>query len=138
MKKCIFISFWIFKYCFYYSFPLLCHILLFGCWVFSIPSRCQTVWIQIRPNILTGLIWVQTVCNGYQQTTKVDPRARLGVKEVNTKLLVDTTFWLKPLLNITMFHTSPHIIQLTLFNLDTGSNCKDPHEIQHKVAFHQG
>ena len=41
------------------------------------PSRCQTVWIQIRPNILTGLIWVQTVCKGYQQATKVDPRANL-------------------------------------------------------------
>ena len=48
----------------------------FTLWMFdfSIPSRCQTVWIQIRPNILTGLIWVQTVCKGYQQTTKVDPR----------------------------------------------------------------
>ena len=61
-------------------------------------------------------------------------------KEFNTKLLVDTTFWLNPWLNITMFHTSPHIIQLTLFNLDTGSNSKDLHEmhLQHKVAFHPG
>ena len=32
----------------------------------------QTVWIQIRPLVLSGLIWVQTVCIGYQQTTKVD------------------------------------------------------------------
>ena len=48
---------------------LLCHILLFGCWIFSIPYRCQTVWIQNRPDILSGLIWVQTVCMGYQQTT---------------------------------------------------------------------
>ena len=29
------------------------------------PSECQTVWIQIRPDILFGLIWVQTVCKGY-------------------------------------------------------------------------
>ena len=35
----------------------------------------QTVWIQIRPNILSGLMWVQTVCKGYQQTT-------LGGKEL--------------------------------------------------------
>ena len=35
VKKCILISFWIFQYCFYY---LLCHILLFGCLNFSIPS----------------------------------------------------------------------------------------------------
>ena len=25
-------------------------------------SECQTVWIQIRPDILLGLIWVQTAC----------------------------------------------------------------------------
>ena len=30
-------------------------------------SECQTVWTQIRPDFLLGLIWVQTVCNGYQQ-----------------------------------------------------------------------
>ena len=35
-------------------------------------TECQTVWIQIRTNILSVLIWVQTVCKGYQQTTKVD------------------------------------------------------------------
>ena len=27
----------------------------------GIPSECQTVWIQIRPYVLSGLIWVQTV-----------------------------------------------------------------------------
>ena len=32
---------------------------------------CQSVWIQIRPNFMSGLIWVQTVCNGYQQMTQV-------------------------------------------------------------------
>ena len=94
---------------------LLCHILLFGCWIFSIPSRCQTVWTQIRPKILSGpdldpnclqglsadiklsgWILVQTVCKGYQQKTKVG-------KELNTKKLVDTTFWLKPLLKLKSF-----------------------------------
>ena len=30
--------------------------------------KCQTVWIQTRPDILSGLIWVKTVCKGYQQT----------------------------------------------------------------------
>ena len=35
----------------------------------GIPSECQTVWIQIRPDVLSGLIWIQTVCKGYQQTT---------------------------------------------------------------------
>ena len=37
----------------------------------GIPSECQTVWIQIKPGILLGLIWVQTVCKCYQQTTPV-------------------------------------------------------------------
>ena len=39
-------------------------------------SMCQIVWIQIRPDILSGLIWVQTVCKSYQQTA-------LGDKELN-------------------------------------------------------
>ena len=34
-------------------------------------SECQTVWIQIRADILSVLIWVQTVFKGYQQTSEV-------------------------------------------------------------------
>ena len=34
-------------------------------------SECQTVWIQIRTDVLSVLIWVQTVCKGYHQTTQV-------------------------------------------------------------------
>ena len=44
-------------------------------------------------NKMSGWIWVQTVCKGYQQTTKVG-------KELNTKKLVDTTLWLKPWLKL--------------------------------------
>ena len=36
----------------------------------GIPSECQTIWIQI-------LIWVQTVCKGYQQTTIVNKEFKL-------------------------------------------------------------
>ena len=35
------------------------------------PSEDQMIWIQIRTDILSVLIWVQTVCKGYQQMTKV-------------------------------------------------------------------
>ena len=35
----------------------------------GIPSECQTVWIQIRPDIVSGLLCVQTVCKGFQQMT---------------------------------------------------------------------
>ena len=38
----------------------------------EIPSECQTDWIQIRPDVLSGLIWVQAVCQSYQQTTLGD------------------------------------------------------------------
>ena len=34
-------------------------------------SECQTVWISIRTNILLSLTWVQTICKGYRQMTKV-------------------------------------------------------------------
>ena len=37
----------------------------------GITSGCQTVWIQIRPDKMSGLIWVQTVWKGYKQMTKV-------------------------------------------------------------------
>ena len=37
----------------------------------GIPSECQTDWIQIRPCLLSSLIWFQSVCKGYQQTTLV-------------------------------------------------------------------
>ena len=36
------------------------------------PYLLQTDWIQIRPDILWGLFWVQTVCESYQQTTLGD------------------------------------------------------------------
>ena len=36
-------------------------------------NKCQTVRIQIRPDFLSDLIWVQTVCKGYQQSTKIVP-----------------------------------------------------------------
>ena len=32
---------------------------------------CQIVWMQIRPDILLDLIWVQSVFKVYQQTIKV-------------------------------------------------------------------
>ena len=52
----------------------------------TLPSECQTVWIQISPNILSGLLCVQTVCKGYQRTTLVDKK-KVGVafEKVNRK-----------------------------------------------------
>ena len=42
----------------------------------GIPYQCHTDWILIRPDVLSGLIRVQSVCKGYDQTT-------LGSNEFN-------------------------------------------------------
>ena len=34
-------------------------------------SEWMTVWIQIRTEVVSALIWVKTLRKGYQQTTKV-------------------------------------------------------------------
>ena len=34
-------------------------------------SECQMVWIQIKTDILSSLIWIKTFCKCYQQMTKV-------------------------------------------------------------------
>ena len=59
-----------------------CHLLIFyqNQLFFNWLSNCQTVWIQIRPYILSGLISVLTVCKSYQQTT----RSRQWVKVYST------------------------------------------------------
>ena len=45
--------------------------------------RVSTVWIQIKPDVLSGLIWTQTICKFYQQTTLEDEESMsLGNKEV--------------------------------------------------------
>ena len=39
--------------------------------IFKEYHQCRTVWIQIRTDIPSGLIGIQTVCTDYQQATKV-------------------------------------------------------------------
>ena len=41
-------------------------------WITFVPAEWQTGWIQIRPDILSNLIWLQTVCIGCQQMTLVE------------------------------------------------------------------
>ena len=41
---------------------------------FRIVSDCQKIWIQIRHEILSGLIWVHTFCKGYQQSMLINQR----------------------------------------------------------------
>ena len=62
-------------------------------------SECQTVWIQNRTDIFSVLIWVQTVCNGYQQITTL-PLAR---KELNKALILCTSIELKSIMYIFLY-----------------------------------
>ena len=39
--------------------------------------ECQTVWTLIRPVDSSGLIWVQIVCQGFQQTTLLGKELKL-------------------------------------------------------------
>ena len=81
------------------------------------------MWIQIRPDILSGLIWVQTVCKGYQQTAII-----AHSEELNTKQLVDTIFWLKPWLKLFSFGSnfSYLVTVLATTNSEPGKAlCKD-------------
>ena len=63
-----------------------------ACWLFQnqffrkilsgIASEFRTVCIQIRPDFLSGLIWVQTICKGYQQTTLVNKELSITATRV--------------------------------------------------------
>ena len=46
----------------------------------------QTACIQIKPDALSGLIWIQTDCKGYKQTTKF----ATGSQRVKQKIVADT------------------------------------------------
>ena len=60
--------------CFFMSADF-CQNQLFQKFLSGIPSKCQIDWIKIRPDILSGLICVHSVCKDYQQKS-------LGGKEL--------------------------------------------------------
>ena len=55
----------------------------------GLPSECLTVWIQLGPDALLNLIWIQTVCKGNQQKIKVVVSRRVFFK-VSSKIGADT------------------------------------------------
>ena len=66
-----------------WKFSMFCRLLIF----FKINSfgkffqefhQCQIVWIHIRPDIMSGLILVQTVCKCYQQTILGDKESEIA------------------------------------------------------------
>ena len=60
-----------FVVCWYiFQNPFVSYCCCFVC-LSGISVECQAVWIQIMPDVLSGLIWVQIVCKCNQQTTLV-------------------------------------------------------------------
>ena len=68
--------------------------------IWGIPSELQTDWSQIRPDVLSGLIWVQTVCKCYQQTT---PAGRELKPLCHGRLTILHNFWYNPIYNFWSF-----------------------------------
>ena len=111
-KKCILISFWIFKYCFNYSFT---H---YYCAIFY---SLDAGFRQFHPGVKqfgfrSGptfcLIWVRTVSKGHQNVwldlhsnclQRLSADNKSGQRVKYKKKLVDTTFWLKPWLKLISF-----------------------------------
>ena len=64
-----------------------------------IPSECQIDLIQIRADVRSGLIWVQTVCKRYQQTTLVGKKLQ-NLKPYDNKITfflsghaIENSYW---------------------------------------------
>ena len=70
------------------------------------PSGCQTVWIQIRPDHFVG----PDLGPNFAKVISRRQKSPLAGKELNTKQLVDTTFWLKPWAKVNFIW-----LQLSLF-----------------------
>ena len=66
------------------------------------PFEYQTDWIQIRPDILLGLILVQSACKGHQQMTL---EGRVKCNCINGAMTL-------VLLNIFMFYSPLHFVKL--------------------------
>ena len=51
------------------------------------PCKCKTVSTQIRPDIMPGLIWVQTICKRCQHTAQfVASRQRVNLQSLIERL----------------------------------------------------
>ena len=57
--------------------------------------ECQTDWIQIRPDVLSGLILVQTCCKSCQQTILGNKELKVLVTRLNHSLVTFEYFLLK-------------------------------------------
>ena len=74
-------------------FMLLCHLLIFFKINFfekffqEYHQNVKQFWILIRPDSLSGLIWVQIVCKSYQETILVGNQLKAELEQFNPKIL---------------------------------------------------
>ena len=57
----------------------------------GIPSGCQRDWIQNGPDVLSSLIWVQSVCRSYEQTTLVGNELNTFITNTENVLFIIIT-----------------------------------------------
>ena len=97
----------------------------------GISSEYQTEWIQVRPDILLGLIWVQTVCKSYQQTTLEDKE----LKDLRYQMYLNRT-WYFLLVQLPCSHTMKAFFCIDhTAGKDTFENNKKKAEQQHGWKF---
>ena len=62
-------------------------------------SECQTVWIQIRSDILSGLVWVYTVCKDMSRQQNLQLAGKgliiIGTTSANPRIQINKDFSLK-------------------------------------------
>ena len=69
------------------NFSSFCCCLTFSKTNFQEHYQCQMVWIQIRTD-MSVLIWIQIVCTGYQQTTKVNTSMERVKEQIKVKIIL--------------------------------------------------
>ena len=65
LQSILLFGYWVILHAFLLSADFIQNHFFFQKILSGIPSECLTVWNQIRPDIMSGLNWVQTVCKGY-------------------------------------------------------------------------
>ena len=79
--------------------------------------QCQTVWIPIRPDIMSGLIWVQSDCKCYEQTTLVGNELNGHLSQDNLKIIRSYFNLLNSTEKFQEVHELTQWIQLMFFSL---------------------
>ena len=73
----------------------------------GIPLECQTVSNQFRPDMSSGLTWVQSVYKGYQQTTECNLFEILAFQFPYVLVLTFTKLYVNAIFSLTLLKNCP-------------------------------